>query len=129
MYEEQMKIIRENNKIKYENKMMRDCDEQSFKVQELFRQEGIKRKEQQQQQRQHQRQQQRQQQQSDILEIILQEEMNSYLNYVFNLSSMPNNTKTFEEIYDGSIELYHERCLKRQQDLEYDNSIFEDMNK
>ena len=65
----------------------------------------------------------------DILEIVRQEEMNSYLNYVFNRLSMPNNTKTFEEIYDESIELYYERCLKRQQDLEYDNSIFEDMHR
>jgi hypothetical protein len=126
MYEEQMQIIRENNKIKYENKMMRDCDEQSSKVQELFRQEGIKRKEERERQKRQEREREKRQERERQYH---EEDRLEYLNYTFTRLSMSNGAKTFEEIYNESIELYHERCLKRQQDLEYDEAIMKDMER
>ena len=115
-YETQMNFVRERNKMKYENKIMKEEDVLSAGVQDLFRKEretemrikNIK-------------------MQICEEELRLQHEMESYVNnYVYNNLSDGMNV---EDLQEEAMQLYYQSSLKHQQDYDYLESLKKDIGK
>ena len=115
-YETQMNFVRERNKMKYENKIMKEEDVLSAGVQDLFRKEretemrikNIK-------------------MQICEEELRQQHEMESYVNnYVYNNLSDGMNV---EDLQEEAMQLYYQSSLKHQQDYDYLESLKKDIGK
>lgn len=124
-FETQMDFVRERNKIKYENKLMKEEDVFSQKVQVEFlkqRQMELERKN---------REETRRLEQLMIQEQIenerkeLQLFVNNYVITKFNKNSDLN----LETLRYEAENLFYDRLLKQQQDDEYNKSIMNDMRK
>ena len=124
-FEIQMDFVRERNRIKYENKLMKEEDVFSQKVQVEFlkqRQMELERKN---------REETRRLEQLMIQEQIenerkeLQLFVNNYVITKFNKNSDLNH----ETLICEAENLFYDRLLKQQQDDEYNKSIMNDMRK
>ena len=124
-FEIQMDFVRERNRIKYENKLMKEEDVFSQKVQVEFlkqRQMELERKN---------REETRRLEQLMIQEQIenerkeLQLFVNNYVITKFNKNSDLNH----ETLRCEAENLFYDRLLKQQQDDEYNKSIMNDMRK
>ena len=124
-FEIQMDFVRERNRIKYENKLMKEEDVFSQKVQVEFlkqRQMDLERKN---------REETRRLEQLMIQEQIenerkeLQLFVNNYVITKFNKNSDLNH----ETLRCEAENLFYDRLLKQQQDDEYNKSIMNDMRK
>ena len=124
-FETQMNFVHERNKIKYENKLMKEEDLFSQKVQIEFlkqRQMELERKN---------REETRRLEQLMIQEQIENEKkelqlfVNNYIITKFNKNSDLN----LETLRYEAENLFYDRLLKQQQDEEYNKSIMNDMRK
>jgi hypothetical protein len=124
-FETQMNFVHERNKIKYENKLMKEEDLFSQKVQIEFlkqRQMELERKN---------REETRRLEQLMIQEQIENEKkelqlfVNNYIITKFNKNSDLN----LETLRYEAENLFYDRLLKQQQDDEYNKSIMNDMRK
>jgi hypothetical protein len=124
-FETQMDFVRERNRIKYENKLMKEEDVFSQKVQVEFlrqRQMELERKN---------REETRRLEQLMIQDQIenerkeLQLFVNNYVITKFNKNSDLN----LETLRYEAENLFYDRLLKQQQDEEYNKSIMNDMKK
>ena len=124
-FETQMDFVRERNKIKYENKLMKEEDLYSQSAQPLFRQQRemeIKSKS--------------EEEFRLIEQLIIQEqlenerkELNKFISdYV--ISKLNKNPQlNINELNIEAENLFYDRLLKKQQDEEYNRAVFEDMKK
>lgn len=124
-FETQMDFVRERNKIKYENKLMKEEDLYSQSAQPLFRQQRemeIKSKS--------------EEEFRLIEQLIIQEqleterkELNKFISdYV--ISKLNKNPQlNINELNIEAENIFYDRLLKKQQDEEYNRAVFEDMKK
>lgn len=124
-FETQMDFVRERNRIKYENKIMKEEDLFSQKIQsEFLRQRQIELEIKN-------REETRRLEQLMIQEQIenerkeLQLFVNNYVITKFNKNSVLN----LETLRYEAENLFYDRLLKQQQDEEYNKSIMNDMKK
>jgi hypothetical protein len=124
-FETQMDFVRERNRIKYENKIMKEEDLFSQKIQSEFlrqRQMELERKN---------REETRRLEQLMIQEQIenerkeLQLFVNNYVITKFN----KNTNLNIETLRYEAENLFYDRLLKQRQDEEYNKSIMNDMKK
>lgn len=126
-FETQMDFVRERNKIKYENKLMKEEDLFSQNAQEEFlkqRQIELERK--------------RREEDIQLQQLIIQEQIDNerrelklfvdnYINTKFNKNK--NLMLNIETLQNEATNLFYDRLLKQQQDDEYNKSIINDMKK
>lgn len=127
-FETQMEFVRERNRIKYENKLMKEEDLFSQKAQPEFlrqRQLELERKSEEETRR--------------LEQIIIQEQLenerkeleifiNNYLITRFN-KNKGNLKLNVENLRIEAENLFYERLLKQQQDEEYNRTIINDIKK
>jgi hypothetical protein len=127
-FETQMDFVRERNRIKYENKIMKEEDLYSQKIQpEFLRQRqlelDIKRRE----------------ESRRLEQIIIQEQIenerkelqlfvNNYIINRFN-KNKENLELNIETLRNEAENIFYNMLLKQQQDEEYNKSIINDMKK
>lgn len=127
-FETQMDFIRERNRIKYENKLMKEEDLFSQKAQTEFsrqRQLELERKSHEEAQR--------------LEQLMIQEQLenerkelqifvNNYIITRFN-KNKGNVELNITDLRNEAENLFYDRLLKQQQDEEYNKSIIRDMKK
>jgi hypothetical protein len=117
-FENQMEFVRERNRIKYENKLMRE--------EELFSQKAHL------QQRELELQKKRKEENDRLEEIRFMEHLKEQelfiSNYIINRLNKNSQLK-INELTIEAENLFYERLLKRQQDEEYERAILEDSKK
>lgn len=127
-FETQMDFIRERNRIKYENKLMKEEDLFSQKAQTEFsrqRQLELERKSHEEAQR--------------LEQLMIQEQLenerkelqifvNNYILTRFN-KNKGNIELNITDLRNEAENLFYDRLLKQQQDEEYNKSIIRDMKK
>ena len=124
-FETQMDFVRERNRIKYENKIMKEEDLFSQKIQSEFlrqRQMELERKN---------REETRRLEQLMIQEQIENEQKELKLfidNYIINKFNK-NTNLNIETLRYEAENLFYDRLLKQRQDEEYNKSIMNDMKK
>ena len=124
-FETQMNFVHERNKIKYENKLMKEEDLFSQKVQIEFlkqRQMELERKN---------REETRRLEQLMIQEQIEKEkkELQLFVNKYIITKFNKNSDLNLETLRYEAENLFYDRLLKQQQDDEYNKSIMNDMRK
>jgi hypothetical protein len=127
-FETQMDFVRERNRIKYENKLMKEEDTFSQKAQLEFlqqRQLEIERKSKEEARR--------------LEQIIIQEQLenerkelqifvNDYI--IIRLNKNKGNLElNINHLRNEAENIFYDRLLKRQQDEEYNRTIINDMKK
>lgn len=127
-FETQMDFVRERNRIKYENKLMKEEDTFSQKAQLEFlqqRQLEIERKSKEEARR--------------LEQIIIQEQLenerkelqifvNDYI--IIRLNKNKGNLElNINHLHNEAENIFYDRLLKRQQDEEYNRTIINDMKK
>lgn len=117
-FENQMEFVRERNRIKYENKLMKEEESFSQKVhlqqKELELQKKIREEEE-------------RLDQIRFLEQLKEQEL-FISNYIINRLNK-NSQLNINELTIEAENLFYERLLKRQQDEEYERAILEDSKK
>lgn len=127
-FETQMDFVRERNRIKYENKLMKEEEFYSQKVQSDFlrqRQLELERK--------------HREETTRLEQIIVQKQIenerkelqtfiDSYIINRFN-KNKGNLNLNIGTLRNEAENLFYDRLLKRQQDEEYNRSIIQDMRK
>jgi hypothetical protein len=138
-FQTQMEFVKERNKIRYENKLMKEEDDFSQKSQQIFHEQKQKEKIELERNLK---------EQSEILEQIaiqsqIEKELTKFVNdYVIsrmnssrtNISNFNNFTNDYPDLNINNLRkegelIFYERLLKRQQDEEYQKSIEQDMKK
>lgn len=125
-FENQMMFVRERNKVKYENNLMKNEDVSSQKAQHIFRN-----------QRERELQQKLREQEMQLEQIRIQEQMEKERyelelfveNYVMNKiqRSYDNSNINFINLRTEAENIFYERLLKNQQDEEYNRTLMYDM--
>ena len=127
-FEIQMDFVRERNRIKYENKIMKEEDLYSQNIQSEFlrqRQLELERK--------------NEEEARQLEQIIIQKQfenerkelqifVNNYVITRFN-KNKGNLELNINTLRNEAENLFYDRLLKKQQDKEYDESIINDMTK
>lgn len=114
-FEIQMNFVRERNRIKYENKLMKEEDLISEKSQAIFMQ---------------QRQMELKEKEMQLEQIIIQEQLENerkelqlfISNYIITRLNK-NSQLNINQLTNEAENLFYERLLKRQQDYEYEKAI------
>jgi hypothetical protein len=127
-FETQMDFVRERNRIKYENKLMKEEDLFSQNAQEEF----LK-------QRQIELQRKRQEEAIQLEQLMIQEQIDNERrelklfidNYIINRfnKNKGNLVLNIETLQNEATNLFYDKLLKQQQDDEYNKSIINDMKK
>lgn len=120
-FEIQMNFVRERNRIKYENKLMKEEDLISEKSQAIFMQ---------------QRQMELKEKEMQLEQIIIQEQLENerkelqlfISNYIITRLNK-NSQLNINQLTNEAENLFYERLLKRQQDYEYEKAIQRDSRK
>jgi hypothetical protein len=127
-FETQMDFVRERNRIKYENKLMKEEDSFSQKVQSVFLR-----------QRQLELEKKSEEEAKKLQQIIIQEQLkneqkeleifiDSYILNRFN-KNKGNLELNINNLRVEAENLFYDRLLKQQQDEEYNKTIINDMKK
>jgi len=120
-FENQMEFVRERNRIKYENKLMKEEDLFSQNSQFIFLQQ---RKLELQKKR---REEEERLEQIRFIEKLKEQEL-FVSNYIINRLNK-NSQLNINELTIESENIFYERLLKQQQDEEYERAILEDSKK
>jgi hypothetical protein len=120
-FENQMEFVRERNRIKYENKLMKEEDLFSQNSQFIFLQQ---RKLELQKKR---REEEERLEQIRFIEKLKEQEL-FVSNYIINRLNK-NSQLNINELTIEAENIFYERLLKQQQDEEYERAILEDSKK
>ena len=117
-FENQMEFVRERNRIKYENKLMKEEELFSQKVHLQQKELELQKKRKEEEERLY---------QIRFLEQLKEQEL-FVSNYIINRLNK-NSQLNINELTTEAENIFYERLLKRQQDEEYERAILEDSKK
>jgi hypothetical protein len=117
-FKNQMEFVRERNRIKYENKLMKEEELFSQKVHLQQKELELQKKRKEEEERLY---------QIRFLEQLKEQEL-FVSNYIINRLNK-NSQLNINELTTEAENIFYERLLKRQQDEEYERAILEDSKK